>query len=149
MKFDAIGRVEKPEELDLEPVTIPIVGYKADVKRTEVTTEIKFHPLAPLGVALAMLRSVDDKGNIATPAVLDYLDGCVLPESREAWERMLNAEDCYVTSETWSAVYSALGEHYANRPSLQRPGSRSGASKTRPTTRGAASSRGSGARTSR
>lgn len=139
MEFNAVGRVENPETLDLEDAIMPIVGYTTD--HTEVIVKIHFRAIAPLGVALAMLRAVDANGNISAPSMLDYLDGCVAPASREEWEAMLNGTEVYFVTETLSAAYTALGEYYADRPSPQRPGSRSGGAKTRPTTRGAASSR--------
>ena len=146
MELEAIGRVENPDDLDFTPLVIPIVGYSDDKK--EVITKIRFVRVIPMGVSLDTFRATDADGNIGGTAALDYVDGCVHREDKHRWQELLHGTNVNVEQSTIIEVYKALGAFYADRPTKQRSGSRSGP-KARPTSQAAAKSRTSTKKNSR
>jgi hypothetical protein len=88
-----------------------------------------------------MLRSIDGSGNISQSAAIIYVDKCVMPDDKEAWELLLKRPGIYIYPETIVSVYEALGEFYSARPSKRRSGSPGGRSSTKPTSQAAVSSR--------
>ena len=140
-ELDPIGRVADTSTLELEPITVPVVGYTEAAK--EVVTKIRFKARPAPGVAFDMLAAIDSKGKILNSAVLKFLDGCVLSDDRDKWHELLYGDRVMVEQETVTGVYQAVAEYYegTNRPSRQRPGSPSGRSRTAPTSRAAASGR--------
>ncbi len=141
MRLEPIGRLDNIDALDFEPLTIPIVGYTED--KTEVVTDVRFLPTAPVGFALDMLRSVDSTGNVAQAVALRFIEACVYPDDREVWHDLVFRDDLYIVPQTIAAVYQALGELYADRPLGRRSGSRPGPTSTKRTSTGGSSSRAS------
>ena len=86
-ELPAIGRVDDPEAQELEPVTIPLIGYKPD--KEEVEIRVKFRAKPAPGTAFDMLTNVDAQGNIRYADMLGYLYSCIVPEDREAWADVL------------------------------------------------------------
>ena len=130
-ELPAIGRVDDPEAQELEPVTIPLIGYKPD--KEEVEIRVKFRAKPAPGTAFDMLTNVDAQGNIRYADMLGYLYSCIVPEDRDA---------VLFEQSTIIEAYRALAEFYDGnkRPSKRRPGSQGGPSKTKRTSRGAESS---------
>ena len=139
MELAAVGEVEDVSSIDKEPVVIPIVGY--DNKKKKTVTKIKFVNDVSPGVARDMARAVNSAGIISANDALDYVEACVHEDSRAAWDELIHGTD--ITTKTLLAVYTALGEHYANRPLTKPSGSRGGRSSTNPTTPAGAKSRAS------
>ena len=139
MKIEPIGKVANLDELDFEPLTVPVVGYTDNLK--EVITDIRFRAVVPPGFGLDMISDVDKNGNVQVAAALRFIQACLLPDDREKWNELIRSDTVNVTSETVSAVYHAIGEFYAKRPFTKQPGSRNGRGSTDTTSPGAASSR--------
>ena len=57
MELEPIGRFADPDELDVDPITVPIVGYTVE-GRKEIITRIKFVPAVPLGATFSETTSV-------------------------------------------------------------------------------------------
>lgn len=129
----AIGRFE---DVETEPVTIPIVGYLED--KTEVVTKIRFRASAPIGYALEMIKATGPTGKISNAAAIEYIDRCVYPDDRDEWDSLLKSDSIYLDQRTIAQVYEALGEFYTNRPTPQRSASPRGQSDSEQTSRAAA-----------
>jgi hypothetical protein len=142
MELEPIGRFADPDELDVDPITVPIVGYTVE-GRKEIITRIKFVPAVPLGAALALNRAARSNGNVPHPAVIAWLDDCVLDSEREAWNELLHSSAILVETETLVAVYQQLAEVYAARPTLRFSDSDGGPSSTNGTSQAAARRRAS------
>jgi hypothetical protein len=147
MRLHPVGRVSDPTVLDVEPIEVPIVGY--DKNKNEVETLISFVGDQPAGAALDIVRAVDEDGNINGRACLMFVDNCVHPDSRIAWEDLMHRPDIKVANQTIVDLYVALAEAYANRPTSPRSGSRAGRGSTKKTSQAGASGRASGAKTFR
>ena len=147
MQLDPIGRLADPNEIDLEPITVPIIGYTLD--REEVETLIDFVPSVPLSAALALNRQTRPNGNVLHPAIIEWLDACVSAESHDRWLEMLGSKDIMIETETLVEVYRQLAERYAARPTLRFSDSDGGPSSTNRTSQAAARSRASRSRKSR
>jgi hypothetical protein len=139
-RLEPIGRVLDPTLINDDPLIVPIVGYVEKTKK-EVVTEIRFVANVPIGAALDMIRATDANGNIDPVVALDYIDKCVHPDDRDSWDKLLHDPKIIVMQSTLLAVYAAIGEFYAGRPSKQRSGSRGGQSSTGKTSRAVAKSR--------
>jgi hypothetical protein len=148
MELSPIGQFADPAELDVEPIVIPIVGYTVE-GRKEVITRIRFVPAVPLGAALALNRAARSNGNVPHPAVIAWLDDCVLDSEREAWNELLHSSAILVETETLVAVYQQLAEVYAARPTLRFSDSDGGRSSTNGTSPAARRSRASRSGTKR
>lgn len=138
-RTDPIGEVENPDDTDFGPLVIPVVGYKLD--GTRVDKDLQFRPQFPPGGFLAMVRSADDSGVIGQAAILDYLDSCLLPESRDNWDFIMYDKDTNFSQQTVLAVYKKLAEHYAGGkfPTKQPPALPNGSPRAKRTTSAAAS----------
>lgn len=134
-----IGRLSNLDDLDTEPLTVPIIGYTED--KQEVETKIRFVGTLPAGASLDMIRATDANGRISNAAALDYVDNCVHAEDKEAWDELLHGTAVIVRITTVLEVYQALAEFYTKRPTKRRPASVTGRPSTGATTRVAASAK--------
>ena len=57
MELPIIGQVENPEDLDLDPVVVPLAAYTLD--RKEVIERFPFKPTMPAAVSKARSASTD------------------------------------------------------------------------------------------
>lgn len=96
MELEPIGRVDDPDDLDLEPIIIPIVGYirLPGGGREEVIERIEFRPVQPTGAGLAVLRQTRADGNVPVAPVMKFLDACVL-EGEELTEARRNQREAF------------------------------------------------------
>lgn len=135
------GRVENPEELDLEPIEIEITGYTLD--REPVSQIVRFRPAMPVGSTIDIIRYTDAKGNVPQAKVIDFLDACPIDEDKELWKDFLDRTDVMIEFQTLLDVYMAVVEVYSARPFTLRSGSSGGTSSTKPTSKAAADYRAS------
>jgi hypothetical protein len=146
MELEPIGRVENPDDLDFEPIVIPVVGYTR--KGKEVLHKAQFRSVAPAGQTVAVLRNMAPSGGVPAAQMMTFLDACVLAEDREAWNAFLDNSEVEIEQSTLVRVYAALMETYAARPTMP-PGDSSGTGKTtKQTSRAASRSRASRSRKS-
>jgi hypothetical protein len=147
MELDPVGRVENPEELDFEPIVIPVVGYTRDHK--EVVEKARFRPLPPAGQTVEVLRSMAPNGGVRASQMMSFLDACVLEDGREAWAAFLDSPDVEIEQATLAGVYSALMEAYAARPTMPPASSAAGGKKTKQTSQAASRAKASRSKKSR
>lgn len=138
MELEPIGPTEN---IEVEPVTVPILGYT--IKGKPVTTRIQFIGAQPAGAAMGLIRAQDERGNINHVVAMKYVDKCVHPDDREKFDELIDGKDVFVSTDTIVEVYVKLSTWYVDHPMTQRSGSRGGRGATKPTTRAAASSRAS------
>jgi hypothetical protein len=124
--LDPVGRAERPEDLDFDPVVIPIVGYTADHR--EVIHEAKFRGMEPTGAAMNLMRQTDAKGNVPASLVIQYLDRCLLKEDRDEFNAFIDDDDVYVDQKVLMEAYRQLVAYYSKRPTTRRPDSSPGPS---------------------
>lgn len=121
MRLDPIGRAPDPDELDLDPIIVPLVAYRED--KTEVVEEFPFRPVMPPGAQAALIRNAGPNGELPANIVQAVLDRCLDPDARERWHEFLDREDLIILQETLGDVLNALYEAYTRRPTRQRSGS--------------------------
>jgi hypothetical protein len=131
-----IGRVENPQELDLEPQDITLVGYKLD--RTEVAETFQIRPLIPAGAQLEIIRHTDANGNVGLPKIVEFIEECLLADDLEPFRTFLHRPDVMIEQGTIVGLYRAVTEFYASRPTRQPSGSAATGSPAKPTSRAAA-----------
>jgi hypothetical protein len=147
MELEPIGRVDNPADLDLEPITIPVIGYTRDGK--EVVEKAHFRPVAPAGQTIAVLRVMAPNGGVPVTQMMGFLDACVLEDDRDAWSAFLERPDVEIEQTTLVRVYSALMEAYAARPTMPPASSTGGGEKTKQTSQAASRARASRSKKSR
>ena len=142
MELAPVGEIENLDELDVEPITVPIVGYSIPGKK-KVVTRIRFRPTIPLAAAIDLAAATRANGNVPHAAVMRWVEASVLPDEIEAWREMISRADLAIEPETIVAVYQQLAEVYTARPTLRFSDSPGGSSSANGTSRAAARSRGS------
>ena len=149
MELDPVGRVEDVDQLDLEPVTIPIVGYERGTPPNEVIERIRFRAVMPAGATFDVMRDMSASGGIAPREVLRYLDATVLPDDAEKLEAFLHSPTIEVRLRTMMEVHEQLMEFYSARPTMPRSASSGGGSGTKRTSQAASRKRASASKKSR
>lgn len=136
MELDPIGAVDRPQDLDLDPVTIPIVGYKVhNGKNVPVTTKIRFKSRPPLGYIRRKLKEGADLSRMNGNAVVEYLEVVAIEEDKEKWSDLIFSDDIFLDHSTLRQVFEKLQEVYSGgRPTKPRSGSAKSVSPTRRTT---------------
>jgi hypothetical protein len=124
MRLDAVGRVTNPDELDFEPIVVPVIAYDED--HNEVEFEVKFRAVQPTGAAMKVMRATDAEGNIPTATALLFLEECVIVSERKAWQEFLDDPGLYIERSTLVQLYERLTEVYAGRPTRRRSASSGG-----------------------
>ena len=147
MELPAVGRVENPDELDIEPIVIPIVGYTRN--RKEVVEKIRFRSHMPAGATFDVMRHMNADGGVQAREVLRYLDATVLEEDSEKLQEFIHRPDVEIRLRTMIEVHEALMEAYAARPTTQLPGSTGTGSSTKRTSRAASRAKASRSKQSR
>jgi hypothetical protein len=142
-----IGRVEDPQELDLELLEITLVGYT--LEREEVAETFRFRPVVATGAALDIIRHTDTEGNIPLGPILDYVDKCLLEGDQEPFKAFLDRNDVMIDAGALVTMYRQLVEFYSSRPTRRPPASASTGSPAKRTSRAAARSKGSRSKGSR
>jgi len=142
-----IGRVQNPEELDLEPLELTIVGYTLDHK--EVAETFHFRPVMPAGAQLEIIRHTNEIGNVALPAVVKFVEECLVEGELEAFTAFLHRPDVMIVPGTIVDLYRALTEYYAARPTRLSSASASGGSAAKRTSRASARSAASRSKSNR
>lgn len=143
MELPVVGRVENPDDLDLDPIVVPIAGYTIKDKK-EVVTKIKFRPVLPLSSALDVIRQTQSNGNVPGPAIMEYLDSCITDEDAEKWAELLARRDLAIQMDTLIEVYRQLTEFYSGeRPTPASSDSPGGRSQTGTTSKAGAAAKAS------
>jgi hypothetical protein len=138
-RLEPIGRVADPDDLDLEPVEIELIGYTSD--KEEVSYLCQFRPVQPTGAAVELMRQINPDGDVPVSVVLAYLDAAVLDGTQEEWSEFINRPDIFIEQTALLSLYETIIEFYAARPTRQRSGSHNGRVTTAKTSRAAARSK--------
>lgn len=147
MELPIIGQVENPEDLDLEPVVVPLAAYTLD--REEVIERFPFKPTMPAGALSAFIRNAGPNGELPINVTLACLERCLIADAVERWQTFLDRDDLVIETNTLGQVFNALVEHYGARPTRPRSGSPSTGSPAKRTSRAGARSATSRSKTSR
>lgn len=143
-KLPAVGRVEDPQELDLDPIEIPVVGYT--LRREEAEETFSFRPVQPAGATIDILLSLTESGSVPVPKIMGFLQECLVTSDRDRWNDFLNDPDIMVEQSTLAQLYQALMEVYANRPTLRSSASGGGGRPVKRTSTAARAARASASR---
>jgi hypothetical protein len=145
MELEPIGRVEAPEELDLGPIIVPIIGYKKAAKgNVEVVTKIKFKRRMPFKFFKEAAEKGIDLAAMTPQDQLDYLTATVEDEDKEKFLELVFDEDVYIERATLREVFKRVDEARANRPTKPRDDSSPSTRPAKKTTKAASGSRASG-----
>lgn len=146
MELEPVGRVENPQELDLDPIIVPIVGYT--LQREEVIERFSFRPVIPWEQFLDLADAQMTGGGVQAGVLRRFLQDCLLAEDRDRWHEFTRRDDVIVDPSTWAAAYQALMEVYEARPTMPRSASTGGGGKTKRTSRAASQGRARASRAS-
>lgn len=135
------GRVTDPDEINLDPIVVKIIGHT--IAHEEVEETIRFRPMPPTWAAMEMARNVDAEGRPSEKHAGEFLDAAVLAEDRERWIAFLSRDDVMIQGGTVPAIYMAVVEEWGKRPTMSPPGSSGGPKPRSRTSRGAARAKGS------
>jgi hypothetical protein len=148
MRLDAIGRVENPQDVDLDPITIPVCGL--DMQRENVCEEFNFRPTLPWGNTFALIESIEGGERNLAGNTVKWLRNCLVDdEERQRWQGFLERDDVMIEQATIESVYEALAETYAARPTLPPSGSTGTGGSTKRTSQAASRSQASKSKRSR
>jgi hypothetical protein len=135
-RLEPVGVIPEAERR-FEPLVVPIVGYTTDGQ--EVTTDITFRPLMPVGDTIDLILQQDDEGLIPTRAALEFVTLAVDPSDAERYSELVHSPDVLIEQDTIVALYRALMDYYtADRPTRQRSALSPSSPKPRRTSRAAA-----------
>jgi hypothetical protein len=122
MELAPVGKiVTDPNDLDLGPITVPIIGYKETSKgNVEVVTKIRFARKIPFGFFKDALEKGIDLNAMKPTEYLEYLTVSVLDEDKEKFMELIFGDELYVERATIREVFKVVDEARAGRPT-KRP----------------------------
>lgn len=142
----SFGRAPAPQDLNLDPIEVELVGY--DVDRNEVSRTFRFRPMRPLWRSLEIARVTSVDGEVPTSEAIKFLDACVLGDDQESWREFLDDPDVFIDHEAIVDLMKGIVEVYNNRPTERPSGSSGGPTDTGATMPPAAPLQDSGSPTS-
>lgn len=148
----SVGRVPNPENLNLEPILVEIVGYKHDQHtgvNEEVAATFPCKPIMPAGAVAAFVRNAGPNGELPFPTLLACLKRCLDPDAVDRFDEFIDSDEHSIEQQTLADVFNALVEHYTARPTTRPSTSSSGGPATKQMSRAAARSAASRSKTSR
>jgi hypothetical protein len=149
MKLDPVGFVEHPEDIDLEPITLPICGLHAET-RENVCEEFDFRPVTSWGNTLAMIEAVESGAdNLAYNFVKLLRNALVSDGEYERFKAFLSRSDVLIEGSTLGAAFSALREAWGARPTTRPSSSDGTGGSTKRTSQAASRARASKSKRSR
>lgn len=121
MKLQPVGRiVANPDDLDLGPIEVPIIGYKKTSKgNVEVETVIKFKRKVPYGFFKDAVENNVDLSALTPTDQLQYLTISVEDEDKEKFMELIFGDELYVERATIREVFRVVDEARAARPTKQ------------------------------
>jgi hypothetical protein len=140
------GEVENPDDLNLDPIVVEVVGYTIDHKRESEV--FRFRPMAPTWLSMDLARKHSASGQVNEADAGDFLDHCMLEEDRPKWIAFLSRDDLMIEMTTILKVYNAISEVYVARPTTAPSASSGGRARTTRTSRAGARSKASTSTTS-
>jgi hypothetical protein len=115
-----VGKVDDPDELDLDPVVVPVCAYKIET-REEVIEKFPFRPVMPPGTVAYLERIGGQTAGVNVAVAV--LNDCVIADARERWDEFLGRDDLAIEATTLADLFKALVEHYGERPTKRSTGS--------------------------
>lgn len=136
MRLAPIGQVKDGEQLDIEPITIPVCGVDREKGET-VCEEFAFRSTLPWGNTFALIEAVEQNANTMAGNTIKWLRNCLISDKeRERFQTFLISPTIEVEQSTIEGLYEALAEVYASRPTLPRTTSTGTGGQTEPTSKG-------------
>lgn len=125
------GRIDKPEQLNLEPFDFTLVGYRENGNgREEVPYKFTVSGFAPFYVNLEIVQATaEHNGTLAMDRVIEYVERSLLnDEERERFREALAQPDVFFEGDVLTQIWNWLTEQYNDRPTRPRTARRSGRS---------------------
>jgi hypothetical protein len=148
MASPVFGRVEKPEQLNLDPFKFTLVGYRVldDGSKEEVSFGFTASGVRPFYVQIDMVRAAASESNVlSAEAIAKYVEVSLLnDQERERFRDTLEMPDIFFEAEMLGEVANWLGDTYSSRPTKSPTARRSGQSRGGRRSTGAASAKASG-----
>jgi hypothetical protein len=124
MELEPIGRVDNPDDIDLNSITVPIVGYKKGPKgNVEVITKIRFKRFIPYGFYKEIVERGGDLGALTGQEQLDYLLSTVEDDDKDKFTEIVFGNSLYIERSTVREVFKRVDEARAGRPTKPSTGS--------------------------
>lgn len=133
MAAPVFGRVDKPEQLNLEPFKFTLVGYRRQENgdSEEVKYEFTCTGVQPFGSQIDIIRSSGIGVGGQGAAVISYIEKSLISDDeRVKFREALDEPDVFFDGAVLGQVAEWLMETYTDRPTLPRAASRSGRSRT-------------------
>lgn len=148
MLLEPVGRKADIDTLDFEPITIPVVGYTLTDK-AEVIEQFDFRPVINFGALAEVMRKMTGAPRgplgeliVRSQACLEFVAGCLMEGHAEPFMTYIARSDLAIDAETIGAVFTALAEAYAARPTTPSGSSANGRTSARRTSGGASGAKG-------
>jgi hypothetical protein len=150
MRLEPIGKIENLQEIDLDPITVPVCGIKPKPKPENVCEDFNFRPMVSWGNTFALVDAVESgEANLAWNAVKWLRNALVDDEERERFQTFLSRSDVLIGEDTLTALVEALRETWAARPTMPQPSSNGTSPSTKRTSAAASRARASRSKNSR
>lgn len=142
MKLDPVGEVENPQDLDLGPIEVPIVGYKPGPKgNVRVETIIRFKKKVPFKFFQEAIENGIDLAALKPNDQLQYLTVSVEEEDKAKFLELIFGDEVFVDRSTLREVFKKVDEaRVSPRPTKQPSDSSTSIKPTKRTTGRAANS---------
>ena len=144
-----VGEVENPQDIDLEPIPIEVVGYTREGHK-RVGEVFNFRASLPFANTLALIDQVEQGTGRMAGNTIKWLKNCLVSaeEGERFWAYLLR-DDLEIAQQTLESTYEALAEVYAARPTLPSAVSSNGGRPTKQTSPAASRARASKSKRSR
>ncbi|HEY4452387.1 MAG TPA: hypothetical protein VGN13_12430 [Solirubrobacteraceae bacterium] len=140
------GRLDKDEQLNLEPFKFSVAAYKQDDDGTqhEVTYEFTASGIRPFYVQLDIVKAAaSGNGLLSSDRVISFVEQSLLNDDERARFRdLLSQPDVFVKGEVLSQISDWLAETYSDRPTKPPTAKRGGRSRAGQRSMAAANGRG-------
>lgn len=126
------GRLDKPEQLNLEPFPFTVAGYRRleDGSQEEVTESFKASGVRPFYVQLDIVKAAaSSNGLMASDRVISFVEQSLVDDDERArFRAFLEQPDVYVQAEVLGQISDWLSETYSDRPTKSPSAKRGGRS---------------------
>jgi hypothetical protein len=150
VKLDPIGKIDNLQDIDLDPITVPVCGIKPSPRPENVCEEFNFRPGVSWGNTFALVDAIETgEANLAWNAVKWLRNALIDEPEQKRFQAFLSRPDVLVEEATLTALVDALRETWAARPTMPQPSSNGTGTSTKRTSQAASRARASRSRNSR
>jgi hypothetical protein len=124
------GRVDNPEQLNLDPFKFTLAGYKVqpDGSNEEVLHEFTASGVRPFYMQIEFVRAAAaESGILGAQAIADFVEQSLLDDAeRQRFRETLETPGVFFDAEVLASISNWLSETYTGRPTRPRTARRSG-----------------------